>query len=288
MACKRKPKRSRRQTVATRRYADLMKKRRSRYKRRRELIAEVKRRRRIVRYYLRQRQDLSESESARSTAEKFGRSLASVRRYASAYNTGGIQALKPSQPGAKTATTQIPIAVKMLVVTIRALLGWCGQRIAAEFERRDIYELSHTSVYHIFRRYHIKTRTYHPKAVTNGIDYSRFQRDCPDDLWHVDFKGPFKLSSDTLYLFVIQDDYSRYALDVHVCQDCTADTAITRIQHAFQQYGVPRQLMSDNGRAFTSVWEDVIHRFEQTLRNWGYSSLDSRYRCQRFNKNCLK
>jgi len=148
----------------------------------------------------------------------------------------------------------------MLVVTIRTLLGWCGQRIAAFLKRRNICELSHTTVYRIFQRYHLTVRIYHPKAVRNGIDYGRFERHSPDDLWHVDFKGPIKVGQYTIYLFVIQDDYSRYVLDLHVCKDCTADTAIDRIERAFNRYGVPRQLMSDNGRAFTSVWEDVNHR----------------------------
>ena len=31
--------------------------------------------------------------------------------------------------------------------------------------------------------------------------------------------------------------------------------------------------MSDNGRAFTSVWEDVEHRFDQTLRPYGVEHL---------------
>jgi len=94
-----------------------------------------------------------------------------------------------------------------------------------------------------------------------------------NDLWHVDFKGPIQLGSFKLYLFVIEDDYSRYVLDVHVGFDCTADTAIARVQQAIQHYGVPRQLMSDNGRAFTSVWEDVEHRFDQTLRPYGVEHL---------------
>ena len=31
--------------------------------------------------------------------------------------------------------------------------------------------------------------------------------------------------------------------------------------------------MSDNGRAFTSVWEDVEHRFEKALRPYGVEHL---------------
>ena len=49
------------------------------------------------------------------------------------------------------------------------------------------------------------------------------------------FKGPIELAGVKLYLFVIEDDYSRYVLDVHVGFDCTADTAIARVQQAIQR-----------------------------------------------------
>lgn len=274
MASKRKPKHSRRQTVSRRRHADLVKRRRKRFERRRQMVAEVKHRRRIIRCYRGLRgSGLCEAEAAGETAKRFDCSVATLRRYAKAYAQGGMEALKPSPKGPATLTPQIPSACQMLVVTIRTLLGWCGQRIAAELERRGVCQLSHTSVYKIFRRYHLKVRTYHPKAVKNGIDYGRFERQHPNQLWHVDFKGPVRIGPYELYLFVIQDDYSRYVLDVYVGFTCTADLAIARVVRAFQLYGVPKQLMSDNGRAFTSVWEEVNHRFDQALRPFGVEHL---------------
>jgi len=274
MACTRKQKHSRRQTVARRRAADLQKRHRKRFERRRRQGAEVKRRRRIVRNYRgRRRAGCSEAQAAAGTAQKFACSVATVRRYARAYAKGRLPALKPAVPGPSTSSSQIPPACQMLIVTIRTLGGWCGQRIAAEVERRGMYQVSHTPVYNLLHRYHLKVRTYHPKAVRNGIAYTRFERKRPNELWHVDFKGPIKLGAWTLYLFVIQEDHSRYVLDVHVSFDCTADTAIARVQRAFQLYGVPRQLMSDNGRAFPSVWEQVEHRFDQALRPYGVEHL---------------
>jgi len=271
---KRKEKHSRRQTVARRRQADQQKPRRKRFERRRVMIQEIKRRRRIVRPYHRRRQTGAfEADAAQQTAAQFACGIASVRRYAYAFAQGGMAALKPLPPGPQNPTCCIPVAHQLLVVTLRTLLGWCGQRISAELERREIGRLSHTSVYRIFRRYHMKVRTYHPKGIRPGIDYQRWERDSANDLWHVDFKGPIQVGSFKLYLFVIEDDYSRYVLDVHVSFDCSADTAIARVHQAIQRYGAPRQLMSDNGRAFTSVWEDVDPRFDQALRPYGIEHL---------------
>jgi len=159
MACTRKQKHSRRQTVARRRAADLLKRRRKRFERRRRQIAEVKRRRRMVRNYRgRRRAGFSEAQAAAGTAQKFAWSVATVRRYAKAYAKGGLPALKPAAPGPTSSTSQIPVACQMLVVTLRTLVGWCGQRIAAELERRGIGKVSHTTVYKIFRRYRLKVR----------------------------------------------------------------------------------------------------------------------------------
>ena len=109
----------------------------------------------------------------------------------------------------------------------------------------------------------MKVRTYHPQGIRPGIDDPRWERDQANDLWHVDFKGPLEVGPFKLYLFVIEDDYSRYVLEVPVGLDGTADTAIAWVQPAIQRYGVPRQLLSDNGRAFTSVWEEVDHNKRQ-------------------------
>jgi len=196
-----------------------------------------------------------------------------VRRYVHAFAQGGTAALQPTAPGPKDPPCLIPVACQLLVVTMRTVLGWCGQRIAAELKRRQVATLSHTSVYRIFRRYHLPVRTYHPKAIRPGIDYQRWERKQANDLWHVDFKGPIELGPVKLYLFVIEDDYSRFVLEVQVSRDCTADTAIAGVQRAIQRYGVPRQLMSDNGRAFTAVWEEVDHRFDQALRPYGIEHL---------------
>ena len=179
--------------------------------------------------------DPREADAAQQTAAQFGCGVARVRRYARAFAQGGMAALQPIPPGPKNPTPHMAVAHILLVVTMRTLLGWCGQRISAELERREIGQLSHTSVYRIFRRYHMKVRTYHPKGIRPGIDYQRWERNQANDLWHVDFKGPIQVAGVKLYLFVIEDDYSRYVLDVHVGLDCSADTAIARVQQAIQR-----------------------------------------------------
>ena len=49
----------------------------------------------------------------------------------------------------------------------------------------------------------------------------------------------------------------------------TTETAIQTIQDAWYQFGLPAEIVSDNGRAFTSVYEDTPTDFGKVLQQKG-------------------
>jgi hypothetical protein len=79
---------------------------------------------------------------------------------------------------------------------------------------KGIAQISHTTVHRMFVKYHLKTKTYHPKSKSNGIHYRRYRKRAPNELWHVDLAGPFQLHSQKVYVLVVVDDYSRFALAI--------------------------------------------------------------------------
>jgi len=109
--------------------------------------------------------------------------------------------------------TQLTIA---FIVLLKYRLGWGAKLFAAELKSKGICDLSHTTVHRIFRKYHLKTKTYHPRGKSNGICYKRYRSQVPNQLWHLDFAGPFQLNERQVYLLVVVDDYSRYALAMEV------------------------------------------------------------------------
>lgn len=271
----RKPKRSRKQSVAARRFEDLHARyERPRARRRAARRRELKRRMQIAKAYLHRRKEGKlEKNVVQEVAGEMGCSVATVRRYAKRYREEGKAALMPTSSRPQTIHYQLTVEVRMLVVTFRALLGWGGRRLVAEFQRRGLGTLSHTSAYRIFRAHHLPIRRYHPQARCEGIAYRRYQRAHPDDLWHIDFKGPLKGGTQKLYGLVIVDDYSRYCLGATGGSNCTAQVVIDALRQAFLRYGAPRELMTDNGRAFTSVWEEGNHVFDEFLRPYGLEHL---------------
>jgi len=79
----------------------------------------------------------------------------------------------------------------------------------------------------------------------------RFERQQPNDLWQVDFKGPVEVARRKLMPFSILDDCSRYLLAFEPCSDVTMRSAWAVLWNAFADAGLPEQLLCDN--AFSTM-----------------------------------
>ena len=74
--------------------------------------------------------------------------------------------------------------------------------------------------------------------------------DWPDKPWqriHIDFAGPFM---NKMFLVVV-DSHSKW-LEVEIMPSVTSESTIEKLRNMFARYGVPMQLVSDNGPQFTS------------------------------------
>ena len=221
-----------------------------------------------MRYYRHWRQHLSEQDAAQRGAGKFEVSVDTLRRWDRLYRTGSLEALLPKPPGPPSLGV-VPLKIQFLVVALRRLLGWDEKRMAKELRQRGIARISHTTVGRIFARYHLPTRTYHPRARRDGILKRRYEKSRPNQQWHVDFAETHLEDGTRVVILVLTDDYSRYCLRCQVVPDMTAETAIRVVQDAWQEFGLPEEIVSDNGRAFTSVYEDALTLFGQVLQQKG-------------------
>jgi len=75
----------------------------------------------------------------------------------------------------------------------------------------------------------------------------------PNDVWTVDFKGPFRLRSGSrCYPLTVRDLASRYTLRCDALPGEHTVATRERFQRAFAEYGLPRCIRSDNGKPFAS------------------------------------
>ncbi len=273
----RKKKRSRRQAESRRRWQDLQEAQREKYStswkrrdRRRQAFQTMKSRRTIVRHYQCLRdQSMKESEAAQQTAKAFTCSVSSVRNYYRLWKTQGKRGLLPPAK-VREYPSKTPWDVIQCILLFRRLLHWGGDRIAAELKSRGIYQISGQGVYNIFKRHRVYTRTYRPVGQRKGIRYKVWKTTNVNEVWHLDFAGPFLTPDGRKCWFLIAvDAYSRLLLSLTVVESLDTQTVLDILTDLFDEHGTPGMIVTDNGTTFTSVWEDGQHAFTECLEQRG-------------------
>ena len=86
-----------------------------------------------------------------------------------------------------------------------------------------------------------------PEESAKHKAWIRFERRAPNDLWQMDFKGHFALAGRRCHPLTVLDDHSRYCVGLQACADERRETVRDRLTDMFRSYGLPRQLLMDNG-----------------------------------------
>lgn len=84
-------------------------------------------------------------------------------------------------------------------------------------------------------------------AASQG-PFQRFERSQPNDLWQLDFKGHFPTQAGPrCHPLTMLDDYSRFNLLLLPLAEQTGEVVLAALLAVFAQYGLPNQLLCDNG-----------------------------------------
>lgn len=135
--------------------------------------------------------------------------------------------------------------------------AWGGRKIRKRLERIGWQAIPAAStITDILKRngYLNSTESHKHKAWT------RFEAPAPNVLWQMDFKGHFAADQGRCHPLTVLDDHSRFALGLQACGNEKARTVQQRLAHIFRRYGLPDQMLMDNGSPWGS---DAQHNFTQ-------------------------
>ena len=88
----------------------------------------------------------------------------------------------------------------------------------------------------------------------------RFEREHSNSLWHIDYS-----EIDGKQVLGLLDDASRFAPACERYDEATAKNAVAALDKAVAKYGVPKQLLSDNGSHFTPIIRQSYPNPEHTV-----------------------
>jgi transposase InsO family protein len=166
-----------------------------------------------------------------------------------------------------SSPAQTPIEIEQIIVELRAEHpSWGGRKL-----RRRLEDLGHqalpspSTITQILRR-----RDLLGARAGTARDWQRFEREAPNELWQMDFKGHFGLSADVrCHPLTLIDDHSRYSLEIAACSNERLLTVQGRLTAVFERYGLPDRLLCDNGPPWGSGGTQAPTRLEVWLIRLG-------------------
>ena len=195
-------------------------------------------------------------------AEQFGVSEYSVYRWSKLYREQGEQGLKTRQRKSPAKSKQSAAVTQSIVKLKKENPGYGIRRISDVLKRFFFMPASPSTVQRTLRDQGLNTPV-KKKPKTNPAKPRFFERARPNQLWQSDIMT-FRLAGKNAYLIGYLDDYSRYITGLGFYRSQTAENVIETYRRAVGEYGVPKEMLTDNGRQYTN-WRGTT-RFEKELK----------------------
>ena len=172
------------------------------------------------------------------------------------------QPLSDQSRSPHTIPNKTPPEVEKLIVNERINNpGWGAKTIHQVLVNKGHKDLPCVkTINNILNRYHLISE----EESLKHQPYKRFERDNCNSLWQTDFKGEFR-TADGKYCYPpdIMDDCSRFLIRISAYLN-TNNVVIPTFKAAFEEYGMPMAVLSDNGCQF-SGFKNGYTQFEKWL-----------------------
>ncbi len=183
-------------------------------------------------------------------AERYGVARQTVHRWMARYQADGIAGLAERSHAPRHHPWRIAADVEAVLCELRrAHRRWGPRRLVFELDRRGYPAVSRSTVYRVLVRYQL----IEPVPRRRRRDqYIRWERPVAMDLWQLDVTASLFLADGRECKIITGiDDHSRFCVIATVVLRATGRAVCQAFVNAMQAYGVPAEVLSDNGKQFT-------------------------------------
>jgi transposase InsO family protein len=190
-------------------------------------------------------------------AERYGVSRKTVHAWLRRYRREGLPGLADRSHRPHHHPGQLAGEIEARVCELRRTHPrWGPRRLVHELRRLGVAPLpSRSTVYRVLVRHGLVSAIARKRRRE---DYRRWERPGPMQLWQLDIMGSVMIIDPTAPGGVTEaklvsgiDDHSRYSVIGKVVPRASARAVCTAFMAAMAEYGVPEEVLSDNGRQFT-------------------------------------
>ncbi len=195
-------------------------------------------------------------------ARELGIGTSTLAEWVRRYRQSGEQGLKPAVTGGR-GRAKLAAAVKAQITELKQQHPRFGVKKIAQILRRVLFlPGSHETVRRTLHQQQLIERR-RKKPRRNPPKPRFFERSTPNQMWQTDI-FTFRLGGKNAYLIGFIDDHSRYIVGLDLFRSQTAEHVLEVYRTAVAEYGLPKEMLTDNGRQYTA-WRGKT-RFEQELQ----------------------
>jgi IS30 family transposase len=178
---------------------------------------------------------------------------------------------KPRQP----KESKVTVEVELSILKLRTTFKWGTARIQQGLYCLPGFILESVSCVQAVKLSRETINNVLSRNNQNGYqrEFKRwkfFRAKEPDELWQIDFRGPFTVQGKKYWFLVCIDDYSRFIISAEQF-DHKLTTAET-VAVLDRQQRLPKAILSDHGSQFKEQWKDWCsqHRIEAHFAHPSY------------------
>jgi transposase InsO family protein/transposase-like protein len=211
---------------------------------------------RVVRMFL------EEKYPVRLICKETGVGRSTLGAWARRYRQFGEEGLR-NNPRPPLQKSRVDKAVKDKIIEVKKSNPVFGIRRISDFLKRFFLLQASPSTVHKTLNEADLVEKKRPTQKKNPPKPRFFERSTPNQLWQSDI-CTFRLAGKNAYLIGFIDDYSRYITSLGFYRSQTAEHVLETFRRATGEYGVPKEMLTDNGRQYVN-WRGTT-KFEKELQ----------------------
>ena len=188
---------------------------------------------------------LNKNQPITDLCKKFNISRKTGYKWINRYKENGVFGLQDLSQRPLVSPNRISDEKVELIANIRnEFPAWGGKKLRQYLINQGETDLPCVKT---FNRVLKRLDLIDPQESEKRTPFIRFERQSPNELWQMDFKGHFKIEDGRCHPLTILDDHSRYSICLKACLSEDEISVRKALEEAFQIYGIPDAMTMDNG-----------------------------------------